>query len=249
LTSRHDLTDALLELAHGDERAVLFTILDGEHRGRKLLVRVDRGDHLGDAPELLARLAPEVRRSGIVEHEGVRLFADVFGPSPRLVVVGAVDTGEALCAGARALGWHTVCVDARPRFATPERVPSAERIVVAWPAEAFAEIGLDRDTAVAVLTHDDKFDVPALAAALRSDAFYVAALGSRVAQEGRRARLLEAGLTEAELGRLHGPAGLDVGAESPAETAVSILAEALAVRAGRTGGPLRQSSARIHVER
>jgi xanthine dehydrogenase accessory factor len=243
------LTDALLEAARGEERAVLFTVLDGEAKGTKLLVRLDRGEQIGDAPAVLAGLAPGLRRSGIVEHAGLRAFADVYGPPPLLVVVGAVDTGEALCAGARALGWRTACVDARARFATPERIPSADRIVVAWPDEALAEIGLDRDTAVAVLTHDDKFDVPALAAALRSDAFYVAALGSRVAQASRRARLVEAGLTDAELARLHGPAGLDVGAESPAETAVSILAEALAVRSGRDGGPLRASSSRIHVER
>jgi xanthine dehydrogenase accessory factor len=246
---RRGLTDALLELARGDERAVLFTVLDGERRGSKLLVRPDRGERLGDGPSGLEALVRDVRRSGIVEHEGARVFADVFGPPPRLVAVGAVDTGEALCAAARALGWHTVCVDARARFATPERVPSAERIVVGWPDEAFAQIGLDRDTAVVVLTHDDRFDVPALEAALRSEAFYVAALGSRVAQENRRARLLENGLGEDELQRLHGPAGLDIGAESPAETAVSVLAEALAVRAGRGGGPLRASSSRIHVER
>jgi len=243
------LTEALLEVAHGDERAVLLTVLDGDHRGSKLLVRLDRGEVLGDAPLELEAVAREARRSGIVEAEGVRVFADVYGPPPRLVAVGAVDTGEAVCAAARALGWRTVCVDARARFATPERVPSAERIVVAWPEEALAEIGLDRDTAVIVLTHDERFDVPALAAALRSDAFYVAALGSRVAQESRRARLLEQGLTVQELERLHGPAGLDIGAESPAETAVSILAEALAVRAGRGGGPLRTSSSRIHAER
>jgi xanthine dehydrogenase accessory factor len=242
------LQDWLLEIAHGDERAVVFTVLDGPHRGRKLLVR-GNGETVGDAPAELAAVAGELRRSGIVEHEGVRVFADVFGPPPRLVVVGAVDTGEALCAAARALGWHTVCVDARPRFATKERVPSAEEIVVEWPEEAFARLALDRDTAVVVLTHDDKFDVPALAAALRSDAFYVGALGSRVAQANRRERLREAGLTDEELARLHGPAGLDVGAESPAETAVSILAEALSIRAGRGGGPLRDSSARIHVER
>ena len=243
------LTDALLEVAHGDERAVLFTVLDGEARGAKLLVRLDRDERLGEDPSGLARLAPEIRRSGIVVHAGVRVFADVFGPPPRLVVVGAVDTGEALCAAARALGWHTVCVDARAQFATPERVPSAEQILVAWPEEAFAELRLDRDTAVAVLTHDEKFDVPALAAALGSDAFYVAALGSRVAQEARRERLLERGVTEEQLARLHGPAGLDIGAESPAETAVSILAEALAVRAGRGGGPLAASAERIHAER
>ncbi|MGN6796684.1 MAG: XdhC family protein, partial [Gaiellaceae bacterium] len=211
------LTEALLEVAHGDERAVLLTVLDGDHRGAKLLVRIDRGEVLGDAPRELEAVAQDVRRSGIVETDGIRVFADVYGPPPRLVAVGAVDTGEAVCAAARALGWHTVCVDARARFATSERVPSADRIVVAWPEEAFAEIGIDRDTAVIVLTHDDKFDVPALAAALRSEAFYVAALGSRVAQESRRARLLDAGITAAELERLHGPAGLDIGAESPAE--------------------------------
>lgn len=243
------LTDALLEVAHGDERAVLLTVLDGERRGSKLLVRLDRGEVLGDAPRELEPLARAARRSGVVEVEGIRVFVDVYGPPPRLVAVGAVDTGEAVCAAARALGWHTVCVDARARFATPERIPSADRIVVAWPEEAFAEIGLDRDTAVIVLTHDEKFDVPALAAALRSEAFYVAALGSRVAQESRRARLLEEGLGEGDLERLHGPAGLDIGAESPAETAVSIMAEALAVRAGRSGGPLRTSSSRIHVDR
>ena len=157
-------------------------------------MRLDRGEVVGDARPELEAVARDVRRSGIVEVAGTHVFADVYGPPPRLVAVGAVDTGEAVCAAARALGWHTICVDARARFATPERMPSADRIVVAWPEEAFAEIGLDRDTAVVVLTHDDKFDVPALAAALRSDAFYVAALGSRVAQESRRARLLEVGL-------------------------------------------------------
>ena len=243
------LTDALLEIARGDERAVLFTVLDGGDRGAKLLLRLDRGERLGDGPAGLEELARGLRRSGIVEHEGARVFADVYGPPPRIVVVGAVDTGEAICAAARALGWHTVCVDPRKRFATAERMPSAEQIVAKWPEEAFAELGLDRDTAVAVLTHDDKFDVPSLAVALRSEAFYVGALGSRVAQENRRARLLEAGLTADELERLHGPAGLDIGAESPAETALSVLAEALAVRAGRGGGPLRASAERIHAER
>jgi len=244
-----NLVEALLEVAHGDERAVLFTVLDGPAQGRKLLVRLDRSEAIGDGPSALAPLAGELRRSCIVELEGARVFADVYGPPPRLVVVGAVDTGEALCAGARALGWHTVCVDARARFATAERMPSAEQIVVEWPDEALARLVLDRDTAVVVLTHDDRFDVPALTTALRSDAFYVGALGSRIAQARRRERLLEAGLTAADLARLRGPAGLDVGAESPGETAVSILAEMLAVRANRGGGPLGASTEPIHVER
>jgi xanthine dehydrogenase accessory factor len=244
------LTERLLSLAHGDERAVLFTVVEGDRElGRKLLVLIERSEVVGDDPLGLAAIAPGVRRTGVVEHQGLRVFAEVFGPPPRLVVVGAVDTGEALCAAAKAVGWRTICVDARARFATSERVPSADEIVVEWPEPAFERIRPDRDTAVVVLTHDDKFDIPALASALRTDAFYVGALGSRRAQAKRRERLLEAGVTEEQLDRLRGPAGLDVGAESPAETAVSILAEALALRAGRLGGPLRDSADRIHVER
>jgi xanthine dehydrogenase accessory factor len=244
------LTEHLLALAHGDERAVLFTVVEGDRDvGRKVLVLLDRGAVIGEDPLGLAPLAAEQRRNGLLEHEGLKVFAEVFGPPPRLVVFGAVDTGEALCAAAKRVGWRTICVDARAQYATPERVPSADEIIVEWPEAAFERIRPDRETAVVVLTHDDKFDIPALAVALRSDAFYVGALGSRRAQSKRRERLLEAGVTEQQLDRLRGPAGLDIGAESPAETAVSILGEALALRAGRLGGPLREAAGRIHVER
>jgi xanthine dehydrogenase accessory factor len=244
------LTESLLELARSGGRGVLFTVVEGEREvGRKVLVLLERDEVVGDDSLGLAPLAQEVRRSGLLEHEGLKVFAEVFGPPPRLVVVGAVDTGEALCAAARRVGWRTICVDARAQYATAERVPSADEIVVDWPEPAFEHIRPDRDTAVVVLTHDDKFDIPALGVALRSDAFYVGALGSRRAQEKRRERLLEAGVTEEQLDRLRGPAGLDIGAESPAETAVSILGEALALRAGRLGGPLREAAGRIHVER
>ena len=244
------LTDELLALAHGEERAVLFTVIEGDRElGRRVLVLVDRGEVIGEDPLGLAALAAEQRRNGILEHEGLRIFAEVFGPAPRLVVVGAVDTGEALCAAAKRVGWRTICVDARAQYATAERMPSADEIVVDWPEPAFERIAPDRDTAVVVLTHDDKFDIPALAVALRSEAFYVGALGSRRAQSKRRERLLEAGVSEAQLERLRGPAGLDIGAESPAETAISILGEALALRAGRLGGALREAPGRIHVER
>jgi xanthine dehydrogenase accessory factor len=239
----------LLELARGEERAVLFTVIEGEQPGSHVLVLPERGEVVGDDPLGLASLATDVHRNGQLEHGGARVFAEVFGPPPRLVVVGAVDTGEALCAAAKAVGWHTICVDARAKYATPERMPSADELYVEWPAEAFALIRPDRDTAVVVLTHDEKFDIPALAVALRTDAFYIGALGSRRAQEKRRERLVAEGLTDAELARLRGPAGLDIGAESPAETAVSILAEALALRAGRLGGSLREAPGRIHVER
>lgn len=238
----------LLEVALGEERAVLFTVLDGPRAGARLLVSLEGSESVGDASLALAALAPEVRLTGVREHEGLQVFAEVYGPPPRLVVVGAVDTAEELCAAAGKLGWRTICVDARARFATAERIPSADEIVVAWPKEALAQIKPDANTAVVVLTHDEKFDLPALEAALRTDAFYVGAIGSRRTQSRRRARLLEDGMTEAELARIYGPAGLDLGADSPAETAVSILAEAVAARSGRSGTSLRTAAGRIHVE-
>jgi xanthine dehydrogenase accessory factor len=166
----------------------------------------------------------------------------------RLVVFGAVDVAEALCKAAGELGWRTFVADPRSRFATRERVPSADELLVEWPDEVLERVQPDEATAVVVLTHEDKFDIPALVGALRSDAFYVGALGARRNQERRRAQLLEEGLTEDELDRIAGPTGLDVGAETPAETAISILAEILAVRSGRSGGRLKDGQGRIHAE-
>jgi xanthine dehydrogenase accessory factor len=224
-----------------EERAVLLTVVEGDSVGEKTLVVGD--EVLGDGPAELA----EGARTGLVEHEGRKVFVDVFGPPPKLVVLGAVDVAESLCALARQLGWRSVVADTRARLATRERIPSADELVVGWPDEVLAEIGLDEDSAVVVLTHDEKLDLPALLAALRSPAFYVGALGSRRAQTARRERLLEAGLEESELERLSGPSGLDLGASTPAETALSIMAEAVAIRAGRSGGRLAESTGRIHA--
>jgi xanthine dehydrogenase accessory factor len=243
------LGDRLLDLAHGDERAVLFTVVEGPRPGAKLLVLLERdGEVTGDAPASLAALAPEIRRNGMHEHEGMRVFAEVYGPPPRLAVVGAVDTAEALCALAKLLGWRTACIDARAAFATADRIPSADELIVEWPDVALDRLRPDHRTAIVVLTHDLKFDVPALQAALRTDAFYIGAIGSRKTQAARREELVAAGLSEAQLARIHGPAGLDVGGETPAETAVAILGEALAARAGRDGRPLKAAPGRIHVE-
>jgi xanthine dehydrogenase accessory factor len=198
--------------------------------------------------ELLRRAIEEVEAGRIVTvepaGEGLEL---VSRPAPRLLVVGAVDTAEALCRGARALGWHTIVADPRARFATPERLPSADEVLLLWPEEALAEVAPDEGTAVVVLAHEDRFDLPSLAGALASDAFYVGAIGSRRTQAARREKLLAQGVAEEALDRIHGPAGLDVGADTPAETAVSILAEILAVRAGRQGGALQGGTGRIHA--
>jgi xanthine dehydrogenase accessory factor len=242
--------EELRAIVESGERAVVFTVVGGEGVGAKLLVRED-GSATGDASPALASLASDALRRGhshVVEHGGQTLFADVFGPPPRLLVYGAVDTAEALCRAAKLLGWRAIVADARARFATRERVPSADELIVAWPEEAIEQVRPDFATAVLVLTHDDKFDIPMLKAALASEAFYVGALGSRRNQERRRSLLLEAGVAAHDIERINGPAGLDIGAETPAETALSMLAEVLAVRVGRTGGPLRLSTKRIHAE-
>jgi xanthine dehydrogenase accessory factor len=232
-----ELLGELAGVARSERRAVFFVDLED---GTQRLV-ADGDDEAAD----------ELIRSGhskVLELDGRRVFADVFGPPPRLFVYGAVDTADALCAAAKAIGWRTIVADARARFATPERLPHADEIVVAWPDEALAHVEPDHTTAVVVLTHDDKFDLPLLTGALATEAYYIGALGSRRNQERRRERLLEAGLDEEQLERISGPAGLDIGAHTPAETAVSMLAEIMAVRAGRYGGRLRDSSGRIHAE-
>jgi xanthine dehydrogenase accessory factor len=242
--------DRLLELQRQGGRAVLFTVVEGDRPGSKLLV-VENGETTGDAPAELAAYADELIRGGRsrkLELDRLTVFGEVYGPPPRLLVYGAVDTAEALCRAARLLGWTTIVADARAKFATAERIPSADELLVAWPEEAFAQVAPDHSTAVVVLTHDDKFDVPALKAALETEAFYIGALGSRRNQERRRERLAEAGVDADSFDRISGPCGLDIGADSNEETALSILAEALAVRAGRRGGSLRESKQRIHVE-
>jgi xanthine dehydrogenase accessory factor len=239
----------LAELTAAGSRGVLLTVIDGEDAGTKALwLESGGGDEL---PAELEQAAQEVVRAGrnrLLEVGGHSVFAEVYAPPPRLVIYGAVDTAESLCRAAKVVGWRSIVADARPLFATKERIPSADELIVAWPEEAFAQVRPDHQTAVLVLTHDDKFDRPALMAALDSEAFYIGALGSRRNQERRRARMLEAGADDGALERISGPCGLDIGAEAQEETAISILAEILAVRAGRNGGRLRDAGQRIHAQ-
>jgi xanthine dehydrogenase accessory factor len=163
------------------------------------------------------------------------VFFDVVLPPPRLAIVGGVHIAVELARLAKGIGYEVAVVDPRTAFATKDRFPEADRLVHEWPDDGLRSVGLTAGTAVAVLSHDPKLDDPALLVALRSPAFYVGALGSQRTQELRRRRLLEAGVGEAELRRLHGPIGLDLGGRQPAEVALSILAEIVAVRAGRSG--------------
>ena len=225
------------ELTEAGERPdVTLTVVAGEGVGERL-----------DDPELM-ETARRRGRSHVLELGDRTVLADVSAPPPRLFVYGAVDTAEALCRAAKLLGWRTVVADARASFATPERIPSADELLLLWPDEALAQVQPDLGTAVVVLTHDDKFDLPLIRGALASDAFYVGWIGSRRNQERRRGLLREEGVSDDELDRIAGPSGLDIGADTPAETALSMLAEILAVRAGRDGGRLKESSRRIHAE-
>jgi xanthine dehydrogenase accessory factor len=246
-----ELLERLKRVVETDERAVLFSVVEGSGLGAELLV-TESGERIGEGPEEAVARFDEVLRAGrnrLLELEdGRNVFAEVFGPPPRLLVIGAVDTAEALCHAAGMIGWRTIVADARGKFATKDRLPSADEVIVAWPEDALAQVEPDHQTAVVVLTHDEKFDIPALKGALETEAFYIGALGSRRNQRLRRERLLEAGVPESELDRISGPCGLDIGADTPAETALSILGEILATRANRSGGPLRESSGRIHVE-
>lgn len=245
------LLQHLSEVAATDGRAVLFTVVEGDGVGGKALV-IEGGETVGEGVPAWAldQFGDLVRRgrNRLLEQEGAKVFCEWYGPPPRLFVYGAVDTAESLAQGAKLLGWTAIVADARATFLTRERIPSADRLIAKWPTEAIAEVAPDHQTAIVVLTHDDKFDEPALIAALETEAFYVGALGSRRTQERRRERLLALGVPEESLARIQGPCGLDLGADTQPETALSILAEALAVRAGRSGGSLRVAKQRIHVE-
>jgi xanthine dehydrogenase accessory factor len=245
------LIHRLTQLRESGERGILFTGVEGSEAGVKVLV-LESGEHVGEGlGEAVARFDELIRRGRnrlLTLDDGSKVFAEWYGPPPRLFVYGAVDTAEALCRGARLLGWHSIVADARAKFATRERIPSADELIVEWPQEALDLVRPDHQTAIVVLTHDDKFDEPALMGALATEAFYVGALGSRRNQERRRGRLLEAGVAEGALDRIMGPCGLDIGADTQEETALAILAEVLAVRARREGGFLKTAKQRIHVE-
>jgi len=179
-------------------------------------------------------------RSRTIDVGDRAFFVEVFPVRPRLVVVGAVEAARSLVRFARELGYETVVVDGRAAFATAERFPDVDRIVVAWPDEAFETLDVGPNDAVAILSHDPKFDEPAIVEATRRGCRYVGAVGSRKTQGDRRVRLAEAGLDSEQIGRLRGPIGLDLGGKDPAETALAIIAEIVAARRGGSGVPMRE---------
>jgi len=185
---------------------------------------------LQEAQRLMAERTSATRRYPSQEGGEIEVFFDVHRPAPRLVIVGGVHIASDLIHFAKPLGFSTYIVDPRTAFASPERFPHADHLVQQWPDEALPEIGLNRETSVVVVTHDPKLDDPALLVALPSPAAYVGALGSPKTHAQRVQRLLESGLTQPQIDRLHAPIGLDLGGRTPAEIALSIMAEIVAVR-------------------
>jgi len=191
--------------------------------GAQVLVKEGELDGAGALAESY-RKAFRQGKSIVVEEAGEEVFLNVFVPPPRLVLIGAVHIGQALYPMARAAGYDVAIIDPRTAFATPERFPDIE-LVTEWPDKVLPELGVDRYTALATLTHDPKIDDPALIHALKTDCFYVGALGSKKTHARRVERLREAGLSDARIARIHAPIGLSIGAVSPAEIAVAVLAQ------------------------
>jgi xanthine dehydrogenase accessory factor len=261
------LFDALASALRDEEPAALASIIEGppEMLGANLLLLPGRpvqvlgsvGDP--DLDRVIARDAQGELAAGLtgIRHYGrhgeargreVSVFIESFAPPPRMIIFGAVDFTAALAKVAKILGYRVTVCDARPVFATRARFPMADEVVVAWPDKHLAEVGVDlgpRD-AVCVLTHDPKFDVPAVVAALETDVGYLGAMGSRRTHEDRMARLLEAGVDADAFSRIMGPIGLDIGARTPEETAVAICAEIIALRTGREAPSLKDREGPIH---
>ncbi|NJN97608.1 MAG: xanthine dehydrogenase [Anaerolineales bacterium] len=208
---------------------------DGEPVG-SLLETPLREALLQEADRVLGKGSSTVRfPSWQTDGEEIEVFFDVHRSAPRLVIVGGVHIASDLIHFAKPLGFSTYVVDPRTAFASPERFPHADHLVQQWPDEALPEIGLTRETSVVVVTHDPKLDDPALLVALPSPAIYVGALGSPKTHAQRVKRLLESGLPQPQIDRLHAPIGLDLGGRTPAEIALSIMAEIVAVRNGMAG--------------
>ena len=236
------LIHRLAELRESEGRGILFTGIEGDEAGRRCS---SSSPASGSARGFMRRSRSSTSSSAgdatpFTLDDGSKIFAEWYGPPPRLFVYGAVDRRRGDVPRREALGWHAIVADARVKFATPERIPSADELIVKWPQEALAQVQPDTRPRSSSSARRHQFDEPALIGALETEAFYIGALGSRRNQERRRERLLT-GVDESALDRIMGPCGLDIGADTCEETALSILAEILAVRGQREGGFLERT--------
>lgn len=262
-TVNDEIFRTLRAAIEAEEPISIGTVFEGPHRGKKLLASLDEQvtGTLGNA-DLDRVVARDMRgeltagRTG-VRHYGehgearedtVAVFIESFAPPPQMILVGAVDFTAALVRVGKVLGYRVTVCDARPVFATPQRFPTADAVAVKWPNDLLDEIGekLGPRDAVCVLTHDNKFDVPAITSSLTTNVGYIGVMGSRKTHDNRTKRLTEAGVTDEQFARIMSPIGLDIGARTPEETAVSICAEIIALRTGRETPSLKAGHGSIH---
>ena len=239
---RHEIVAAASE----ESGSVVATVLDGGSIGGSVVIREDGtvnttsdlawlADQIHDAAlESLRTEKSRTVEAPLPDGGSAKVFLEVFARRPKLVLFGAGHIAMALVPLAKAVGFRTIVVDAREAFLTRERFPEADELVLDWPEAAFARTGIDRATYICILSHDPKFDDPALEIGLRSPARYIGVIGSRKTQEKRRAHLREAGFKDADIDRINGPIGLDLGGRSPTEVALAIVAEMVAARYGRS---------------
>ena len=239
-----DQWEALRRCVENDEVAVHAIGLAPEPLLGRKMVRLDASRSVGtiaaSIDDMLYDRSERLLQTGGTEvltlpwqGQQAEVYLEAFRPSPGLLIVGATHTAISLCRLATEVGFQVTVIDVRSALATPERFPDAKQLVHAWPEEALEQVPLNSYSSLVVLTHDPKFDIPALASGLRSDARYIGAQGSRVTHEGRKRQLRQHGFTEDDLARIRAPIGLDIGSRTPAELALSILAEVLAVQYNR----------------
>ena len=233
----------------------ILTVIEGDRIGQKALYDFDLGVVAGDltVPDAVASDAKQLmehEQNLTLEYDAESVFVETLGPPPRLLIFGAVHIAQALCSLASQLGFRVSVSDARSVFTTTERFPDAHELLVGWPDELGDRIVIDRRTYIVLLSHDARFEDPVLPMVLDSDAKYIGAMGSRRTAQNRRDRLGAAGYSADAVARIHGPVGIDIGAETPEETAVSILAEMIQARYGTgTGMSLKGRAGRIHLQR
>lgn len=235
----------------------VVTVVKGEGAGQKLAVLPDNIVGSLGSTELDELAIPEARRllddersltqAYRTETGYVELFFESFPSPPTLLIFGAVHVAQAVATFGKQLGFRVIVTDARAKLLTEERFPTADQLIQGWPDDAIAQVPIDRNTYVVILTHDPKFDEPALLGTMNSEARYIGAVGSRKTSADRRVRLTEAGATEEQMARIHGPIGLNIGASTPEEMAISILAEIIAVRHGRDAQPLTTATGNIRA--
>jgi xanthine dehydrogenase accessory factor len=256
-----DLFKAMAHAIREKEPVAVVTEVQGPNPGAKMLVYEESvtgslGDEKLDSAVIEnARGMIDMAQTGTRTYgpqgqgnsEEVEVFIQAYSQPPDLYVLGAVNLANAVVRLGKFLGYRVTVVDARKIFANQERFPEADEVVVQWPNEFLETAPISRRTAVVILTHDPKFDIPILEFALKSPVGYLGAMGSRRTHEKRKANLREIGITDEQMERIHAPLGLDLGARTPEETAVSIMAQIIALRTGRSGGHLHEAAGRIHA--